>query len=333
MRFPGRSGRRENVPYVPGPQYCEARSTLLSRRPDPGDQATARPFGRVFSAVADVGLEDGLVSVYLLADGTISIYTTGGIHSTGLRGAPKVAAVAAEILEGIDNALGEFSPVEDLTAVPLPDHGHFQILVRTYEGDLVASDRHGPKHGAVAELAAMALILTDLARTALAEGFDRVEAGEVIYQLGPEYRRLRSALMDWLPEQLPVSARVASVTVEIGEAEPAMVTSLFAFADGSTSVYRSDGTLMEGLSGVPGVAAAARALLDSIETALAAFGPAELISLPQPGRVQFVARARLGEGGEYRELQAIAGRPALADGSHPLSAAFDRANDVLRLAG
>jgi hypothetical protein len=111
------------------------------------------------------------------------------------------------------------------------------------------------------------------------------------------------------------------------------VTSLFAFADGSTSVYRSDGTLAEGLSHIPGVADAARALLDSIETALPAFGPAELISLPQPGRVQFVAHARLREDGECMELLAIATRAGLADGLHPLSAAFDRANEVLRIAG
>jgi hypothetical protein len=124
-----------------------------------------------------------------------------------------------------------------------------------------------------------------------------------------------------------------SVAVEIPDAETETVTSLFAFADGSTSVYRSDGTLAEGLSGITGVAEAARGLLDSVEAALSAFGPAELISLPQPGRVQFVAHARLGVDGEWAELLAMAARAALADGSHPLAAAFDRANELLRIAG
>jgi hypothetical protein len=49
--------------------------------------------------------------------------------------------------------------------------------------------------------------------------------------------------------------------------------------------------------------------------------------------VQFVARARLGPDGAWTELLAIATRAGLADRSHPLSAAFDRANEVLRIAG
>ena len=335
MRFLGRSPRREVVPYVLRAPYGEARSRLLSRRPAPPADETARPFGRVFAVVADVGLDTYLVSVYLFADGTIEIYSSVGTHSTGLRGAPKVARAATAILEDVEKTLGEFSPVEDLGALPLPDRGHAQILARTYEGDLAAFDWPDPKHGPVAELSAMALVLTRLARMALVEGFDRVEAGEVLYRVTPEFRRIRSTLMDWVPapERLPRAARVAGVAVEIGEAETETVTSLFAFADGSTSVYRSDGRLVEGLSSIPGVADAARALLDSIETALPAFGPAELISLPQPGLVQFVAHARPGEEGEWTQLLAIATRAELAEGSHPLSPGFDRANEVLRLAG
>ena len=78
MRFLGRSQRREAVPYAIHPPYGEARSKLLSRRPAPEDDAaagpagTARPFGRLFAGVADVGLDTYLVSVYLFADGTIS---------------------------------------------------------------------------------------------------------------------------------------------------------------------------------------------------------------------------------------------------------------------
>jgi hypothetical protein len=316
------------------PPYGEARSELLSRRPAAEADTTAQPFGRLFAVVADVGLDTYLVSVYLFADGTVSIYSSEGIHSTGLRGAPKVAVAATGILEEVEAALGEFAPVEDVSALALPDRGDSQILVRTYEGDFAASDRLGSKHEMVARLAAMALLLTDLARMELIEGFDRVEAGEVRYRLAPEYRHIRSTLMDWLPapDKLPAGARVASVAVEIGEAETETVTSLFAFADGSTSVYRSDETLGQGLSEAPGVPDEARALLDSIEAALSAFGPAGLISLPQPGRVQFVVRARLGKDGEWTELLATASRAALADRTHPLSAAFDRATEVLRLA-
>ena len=147
MRFLGRSPRRDAVPYVLHPPYGEARSKLLSRRPAPEDDAAAgyagkaRPFGRLFAVVADVGLDDYLVSVYLFADGTISIYSSVGIHSTGLRGAPRVDAAATAILEEVEAVLGEFSPVEDIGTLPLPDRGTSQILARTYEGDFAASDR------------------------------------------------------------------------------------------------------------------------------------------------------------------------------------------------
>jgi hypothetical protein len=330
VRFPGHSPRREQIPYALREPYSEARSKLLSRRPAPED--TDRPFGRLFAVVADVGLDTYLLSVYLFADGTISVYSSEGIHSTGLRGAPKVAAAATTILEEVEAAFGGFSPVEDVAALPLPDRGDSQILVRTYQGDFAAAERLGSKHGTVSEIAAMALILTQLARAAVVEGFDRVEPGEITYRISPEYRRIRSALLDWLPEHIPPATRVASVTVEIGEAETEAVTSLFAFADGSTSVYRSDGKLVEGLRGIPGVVDSARELLRSVETALGALGPAGLISLPQPGRVQFVVRGRLGKETEWTELLSIATRAELDEGAHPLSAAFDRAKEVLRLA-
>ena len=203
--------------------------------------------------------------------------------------------------------------MSDLGTLPIPDPAARRILVRTYKGDFAASDRLGSKHEVVAELSAMGLIVTQLARAALIEGFDRVEAGEVRYRMDPEYRRVRSTLMSWIPEQeqVPPAARVVSVVVEMADAEARTVTSLFAFADGSTSVYRSDGTLADGLSGIAGVADAAGALLRSIETALPAFRPSALLPLPQPGRVQFVAHARLRDDGVWTELVAIATRAEL----------------------
>ncbi len=334
MSFLRRPQPKKSTPYVPQPPFSEARSRLLSRRPATEDTG-ARPYGPLFAVVVDVGLDDYLVSVYLFADGTISIYSTGGLHSTGLRGAPRVTEAAGAIFEEVEGALAGFSPVEDIGAIALPDRGRSQVLARTYDGDVAASDELDQRHRRVATIAAMALLLTQLARVALVEGFDRIEAGEVRYQIAPEYRRIRSTLLGWMPAagQLAPHARVASVSVEIGEAEPQAVTSVFVFGDGSTSVYRSDGTLMEGLSGTPGIADAARALLNSIENALGAFGRAELVSLPQPGRVQFVARARLDEDGGWTELLAIASREELADPSHPLSEAFARASEVLSIAG
>jgi hypothetical protein len=332
VRFLGHSHRPPVTPYVLYPPYEEARAKLLARRPSRWGQA-GEPFGRLFGVVLDIGLDDYMVSIYLFDDGTISIYSTGGIHSTGLAGAPRVADAAVAIFEEVEANLGELSPVEDIATLPVPDRGHSQILVRTYTGDLAAFDQPEAWHRSMATIAAMALLLTQLARAAVAEGFDRVEPGEVRYQLAPEIRRIRSTLLDWQPspDQIAPGARVASMSVEIGEA--GAVTSLFALADGSISVYRSDGTVAESLGGTPGMAETARGLLDSVGTALEAFGPAALLPLPQPGRVQFVTRARPSEHGEWTELRAVVNRETLEEGSHPLSATFARANEVLRIAG
>ena len=337
MRFPGRSRANKAPPYTLFPPYAEARAGLLARRPPAGFAFDARVTDkpeRLFEVVVDVALDDYLVSVYLFADGTISIYSTAGIHSTGLHGAPKVAAAAEAILEEVEQSLGRFTRVEDMAALPLPERGESQVLARAWGGDFAASERFHSKREKVAVLASMALLLTRLARAAIVEGFDRAEVGEARYDLAPEYRRLRSALMDWNPAPAEVGpdARIASVAVEFGDADTQTVTSLFAFADGSASLYRSDGVQARDLHHRPGVEAAVRGLLDAVETALPAFEPAELIAPPQPDRVQFVARARIGKDAEWVRLVAVADRTALAEGSHQLSDAFVRANDVLEIA-
>ena len=333
VRFLRHTPRQDSVPYSIHPPYGEERSRLLARRPAIGEDAANRPFGRLYSVVADVGFDDYLMSVYLFADGTISIYSSAGIHSTGLHGAQKVASAATAILEDVEQALGDFSPIDDLGELPLPSRGHSQILARTYDGDFAAMPQPGSKGAAITRILAMAYILSRLARQAVVEGFDRTEVGETLYEVEPEYRRLRASLMDWMPApgQLAAAARVASVVVEVGDAETQAVTSLFVFADGSASVYRSDGKIVEGLSGKPGVADSARALFDAVDRVRSIFGPSDLVLLPQPGLVQFVVRVRLIDGGEWKPLFAIATREALADGSHPLSAAFAHANQILEI--
>ena len=333
MKFLGRPQHRPEMPYALHTPYPEARAELLARRPAVTDP---RPFGDLFAVVVDVGLEHYLVSVFLLADGSISVYSTGGIHSTGLRGAPKVVAAAEAIVADVRSAFGAFKAVGDMAALPLPDRGESRVLARTFDGDFVLAEHLGARHETVAQLAALALLLTQLARTAVVEGFDRVEPGEVAYRLSEEYRRLRSALMAWIPdaEDMPVHAKVAGVVVEIGHAASESVTSVFAFADGSTSVYRSDGAQAEGLSGTAGIGAASSGLLAAVGGALAEFAPVlDVVPLPQPGHVHFVAHARLGDDTEWSELLARAGEAELSTGKHPLSAAYARAKEILGLAG
>jgi hypothetical protein len=333
VKFLGRAQHNVAMPYALHPPYAEARAELLARRPGADD---TRPFGDLFAVAVDVGLEHYLLTVYLFADGTISAYSTGGIHSTGLRGAPRVVVAAEAIFDEVRSAFAAFEPVGDVASLPLPERGESQVLVRTFDGDFVLAERLGARHEIVAQIAAMALLLTEIARIAVVEGFDRVEAGEVAYALSEDYRRLRSALMSWIPdpEHIARHARVAGVAVEVGDEASRSITSLFAFADGSTSLFRSDGGQARALSETPGIASASSRLLDAIGLALAAFGPvADVVPLPQPGHVHFVAHARLGDDQEWTELLARADEADLRAGTHPLSEAYGHVTEILRIAG
>jgi hypothetical protein len=355
VRFLDRS-HRVSAPYPIRPPYGQARASLLAKRPpvDPGSGGsvadggapaaapaaavvapTVRPRARPFSVVVDLGLETYLVSVFLFADGTISIYSTEGIHSTGLRGSAKVAAAGDVILDDVATSLREFVPVDDIAALPLPGRGEIQILVRTSEGDLAASDGLGTKRALLASLGSLALLLTQLARAAVVEGFDRVEAGELRYELTPDFRRIRTTLLDWVPrpEELLINGRVAGVAVEFGDAESGTITSLFAFADGSASVYRSDGSLTRSAGGAGSsvvVTDRVKELLDGFESALSVFGPAALIAPPQPATVQFVAHVRRPDDADWIQVVAVVARRDLDSGSHPLSTALERALALLR---
>ena len=66
----------------------------------------------IFAVVVDVAHDTYLVSVYLFADGTITIHSSAGTHSTGLRGAPSVVEGAAAIFEEVEAKLAEFDARE-----------------------------------------------------------------------------------------------------------------------------------------------------------------------------------------------------------------------------
>src|SRR5512141_179284 len=104
------------MPYALHAPYAESRARVLARRPTRDEP---RPFGDLYAVIVDVGLDHYLVSVVLFADGSISIYSTAGIHSTGLRGAPNVVVAAGTIFDEVRAHLAAFKPIEDIASQPL----------------------------------------------------------------------------------------------------------------------------------------------------------------------------------------------------------------------
>jgi hypothetical protein len=88
---------------------------------------------RVWGALVDMGLPNGVASLLSIADGTTSLYTStgGGIVGGGFHESVRVAT--AKLLGLIESALGQFEP---RLGFELPAAGRFAFVVRTYEVDL-----------------------------------------------------------------------------------------------------------------------------------------------------------------------------------------------------
>ena len=112
----------------------------------------------------------------------------------------------------------------------------------------------------------------------------------------------------------PVRPHVWGVLMETGY--PEAVATLVALADGTTSLYFSNGGGVIGAGDHASVRAAGDALLSTAEAHLAGFTPANATPLPELGRVRFYVRtfgATLGAEAEER---------ALGEGRHPLAPMF-----------
>jgi hypothetical protein len=121
----------------------------------------------------------------------------------------------------------------------------------------------------------------------------------------------------------PVAARphVWGVVMETGY--PAAVATLVVFADGTTSLYFSNGGGIIGAGGHAAVRAAGEGLLTAAEGHLADFAAAVGTSLPSVGRVCFYIRTFNGT------LSAEASEQDLGEGRHRLSPVFHAGHTVI----
>lgn len=139
------------------------------------------------------------------------------------------------------------------------------------------------------------------------------------------YLGLRQQVLDLAPEQLgdwlPADAPVLALLMETGY--PEAVATLVAVADGSTSLYFSNGGGVIGAGAHPSVAEANRRWLETALELLPELSPLASPPLPNEGMTQFVAVTRDGLRGATIVEQELGG------GEHDLSPLFYAGQDVI----
>ena len=145
-------------------------------------------------------------------------------------------------------------------------------------------------------------------------------------QPAPIYERLRQAILTLNPEEAgltsdPQTGLVWGILVETGY--PSTTSTLVALADGTASLYFSNGGGFIGCGRHPAVKEAAQDLNRTAEGLVSQMNPVEACELPRPGRIRFHVLTFTGI------YTADCDQTALASGRHPLSSLFQAAQGVI----
>ena len=112
----------------PGP---ELRNMVLTLDPAKAGMTPTETLPHVWGTVMDIGAERGWASLVTLADGTTSLYTSGGGGVIGGGAHEPVVEASARLLRLIEAGLDLFEPTDDLDP---PGAGQTRFLALTYEG-------------------------------------------------------------------------------------------------------------------------------------------------------------------------------------------------------
>ena len=117
----------------PGP---DLRNMVLTLDPAEVAMAPTEALPHVWGMVMDIGAEHGWASLVTLADGTTSLYTSGGGGVIGGGAHQPVVEVSRHLLDLVEANLSLFEETEDLDP---PGNGQTRFLVLTYQGTLGGS--------------------------------------------------------------------------------------------------------------------------------------------------------------------------------------------------
>ena len=120
---------------------------VLTLDPAKAGLAPSDTLPHVWGAVMDIGAKQGWASIVTLADGTTSLYTSGGGGVIGGGAHEPVIDASRHLLKLIESSIDLFQPTDDLDTPPA-DQTRFLVL--TYDGtkanggntDQLASGQH-----------------------------------------------------------------------------------------------------------------------------------------------------------------------------------------------
>jgi hypothetical protein len=147
-------------------------------------------------------------------------------------------------------------------------------------------------------------------------------------ELSPVYTDMREELLAVSPDttQMKPTDKLPHVYGALIDIGFEVLFTVATFADGSTSVYNSNGGGNAGLGGLPDVVAMNGALLRTIESQLNEFKPVESTPLPAFGRVRFTILTYDGRlGAEVDGGSLLRGKHSLAKPFAAVMAIMDRA--------
>lgn len=117
--------------------YLSLRSQALNVRPEDIGLTPSPGQPRVWGVVTDLGMEWGVATLVVFAEGTTSIYFSkgGGVIGTGTH--PLVAAASNRLL-AIADSIVDRVPLLPAESYRLPSPGHICFWLRTFRGTLTA---------------------------------------------------------------------------------------------------------------------------------------------------------------------------------------------------
>jgi hypothetical protein len=122
-------------PLQPAAIYTTLRNRILSLNPSEVGIQPSEAAPNVWGVLMEIGLEEAVVTLATLVDGTTSLYySTGG----GMLGSGSYAPVAQAARGLIMEAEGRFWEMAPVEAYPLPEAGRVRFYALTYQGHYTA---------------------------------------------------------------------------------------------------------------------------------------------------------------------------------------------------
>jgi hypothetical protein len=116
---------------VSAPGGVDLRAKLLATKPAELNIKPSAHLPRVWAALLDIGTASGTATVAVVADGTVSMYTSSGGGMIGAGQHQVIHAPAARFLKTVEAI---HDSLDVATDAPLPRAGEAAVVALTYEG-------------------------------------------------------------------------------------------------------------------------------------------------------------------------------------------------------